>query len=836
MSLRRRSLYVAVGSVCLVFFLFAADYLIRSHLVLPSFVRLETHLAQKDLVRCVEAITGEQNHLGKLVTDWAIWDDTYQFAVDWNIGYKESNLQPETLANVGIHMILFISSDGIVELAKTMDPVIGVELPEQAIPAKKLPPEHPFVRAGYGKAVKTTGLVLTAHGPLLIAAHHILPSEGNGQPRGTLVMGRFLNDSVISDLKRQTQISFEVKTRDHKELMEIERQLFASGHTPMVLDTSSPDSLLHGYVGMTDIYNVPALIIHASLPRELYLRGVETARFLSWTLLCSGLIIGCSCITLFILYRRKVHAHRTRMEALIKERTAELTDSDARYKALVEAASEGIAILQEGVCIDLNGRAQEMFGYATDEFVGRVITDLVVPGGKDFVQERIVQQYGRPFETSGLRKDGTIFPLLIQGRSISLEQRTIRAATFQDLTEKQLEEERQKLEKRLERSQKMESIGLMAGGVAHDLNNILSGIVTYPELILLNLSPESSIRRPIEEIQKAGRRAAEVVADLLTVARGIAMVLTPINLNTIVRDYLASPEHAMLKKFHPHVEISTSLDAEISPILGSTAHITKSLMNLVTNGAEAINGLGEIAIRTCCERIGEGQVLASGLCAGEYVVLSVHDNGPGISPEDQVHIFEPFYSRKIAARSGTGLGLAVVWNTLQDHKGTVSVTSSDQGSIFRLYFPASKQAFISAETPVTMENLQGNREKILVVDDDGQQLIIVEQLLAALNYSPSLVNSGEAALAALQQEPAALVILDMIMSTGMNGLETYRRILDRFPGQKALIASGFSENVDVRRAKELGASAFVRKPYSISEMGSAIKQALANNGWGGGIL
>ena len=792
MSLRRRSLYVAVGSVCLVFFLFAADYLIRSHLVLPSFVRLETHLAQKDLVRCVEAITGEQNHLGKLVTDWAIWDDTYQFAVDWNIGYKESNLQPETLANVGIHMILFISSDGIVELAKTMDPVIGVELPEQAIPAKKLPPEHPFVRAGYGKAVKTTGLVLSAHGPLLIAAHHILPSEGNGQPRGTLVMGRFLNDSVISDLKRQTQISFEVKTRDHKELMEIERQLFASGHTPMVLDTSSPDSLLHGYVGMTDIYNVPALIIHASLPRELYLRGVETARFLSWTLLCSGLIIGCSCITLFILYRRKVHAHRTRMEALIKERTAELTDSDARYKALVEAASEGIAILQEGVCIDLNGRAQEMFGYATDEFVGRVITDLVVPGGKDFVQERIVQQYGRPFETSGLRKDGTIFPLLIQGRSISLEQRTIRAATFQDLTEKQLEEEeRKKLEKRLERSEKMESIGLMAGGVAHDLNNILSGIVTYPELILLNLPPESSIRRPIEEIQKAGRRAAEVVADLLTVARGIAMVLTPINLNTIVRDYLASPEHAMLKKFHPHVEISTSLDAEISPILGSTAHITKSLMNLVTNGAEAINGLGEIAIRTCCERIGEGQVLASGLCAGEYVVLSVHDNGPGISPEDQVHIFEPFYSRKIAARSGTGLGLAVVWNTLQDHKGTVSVTSSDQGSIFRLYFPASKQAFISAETPVTMENLQGNREKILVVDDDGQQLIIVEQLLAALNYSPSLVNSGEAALAALQQEPAALVILDMIMSTGMNGFETYRRILGRFPEQKAPIASGF---------------------------------------------
>jgi len=516
------------------------------------------------------------------------------------------------------------------------------------------------------------------------------------------------------------------------------------------------------------------------------------------------------------------------MEAQIKERTAELTDSDARYKALVEAASEGIAILQEGVCIDLNGRAQEMFGYAAAEFVGRIVTDLIAPGERDFVQERIVRQYGKPFETSGLRQDGSIFPLSIQGRSISLGQRTIRAATFQDLTEKKHEEEeRKKLEIRLERSEKMESIGLMAGGVAHDLNNILSGIVTYPELILLNLPQESSIRRPIEEIQKAGRRAAEVVADLLTVARGIAMVLTPINLNTIVSEYLASPEYAMLKKLHPHVEIGTSLDEGISPILGSTVHITKSLMNLVTNGAEAINGLGAITIGTSCERIGEGQVLGSDLCEAEYVVLSVHDNGPGISPEDQAHIFEPFYSRKITARSGTGLGLAVVWNTMQDHKGTVSVASNDRGSIFRLYFPASKQAFVSADTPVTMDNLKGNREKILVVDDDSQQLIIVEQLLTALNYAPYLVNSGEAALAALQQEPAALVILDMIMSTGMNGLEAYQRILERFPGQKALIASGFSENVDVQQAKELGASTFVRKPYSIGEMGRAIKQALA---------
>lgn len=827
MSPRQRSVFLTLLLSCLAAFLFAADHLIRNHLVIPSFLRLEKHLAQQDLVRCVEAVIGEQNHLSKLVTDWSIWDDTYQFAVDWNSAYKESNLQPETLATVGIHMIMFISGDKVVKLAKTMNPLTGEELPEQAIPDRELPQEHAFIRTGHGKARRSMGIVLTHYGPLLVAAHQILPSEGDGEPRGTLVMGRFLNEGVMGELKRQTQISFTVKTRDMQDLTEIERSLLASNSSPVMLDTSAPDGLLHGFTSMTDIWNRPALVIHARLPRELYQRGVETARLISWTLLCSGLIIGCSCVAIFIIYRRNVHAHRDRMEALIKERTAELTESDARYKALVEAASEGIAIIQEGVCLDLNGRAQEMFGYGAEEVVGRPLTDLIAPGVRHMVQKRIVEGYGRPFETLGLRRDDSTFPLSIQERSIVVDQRTIRAATFQDLTEKKLEEEeRKKLEKRLERSEKMESIGLMAGGVAHDLNNILSGIVTYPELILLNLPPESSIRRPIEEIQKAGRRAAEVVADLLTVARGIAMVMTPIDINAIVREYLTSPEYAMLRRLHPHVEVISRLDPEIPSILGSTVHIAKSLMNLVTNGAEAINGLGAIAISTCRERIGEGQVQASGLSEGEYVVLSVQDNGPGIAPQDLAHIFEPFYSRKITSRSGTGLGLAVVWNTLQDHKGTVSVTSNDKGSLFRLYFPASEQVAVSAATEMTMTDLQGHFETILVVDDDSQQLEIAEQLLAALHYTPRLANSGEAALAALQQEPASLVILDMIMS-GMNGLETYRRILEIFPGQKALIASGFSENVDVQRARELGALAFVRKPYSIGEIGGAIKMALA---------
>ena len=804
------------------------DYFIRNYLVMPSFIRLETHLAQKDITRCLEAIEGEESHLGKLVTDWAVWDDTYEFANDWGSDYQESNLQPEALANVGIHVVFFITNEGEVKISKSIDDIRKTVLSEQAMPARIYSQDHPLVRTGYRKAEKFAGIVITQYGPLLVAASKILPSGGSGSARGTLVMGRFLNQSVINSLNRQTQITFIVKTEKSHELGEAERQLLASQGPRMVFDDRNSDGFLHGYTSVNDIYGNPALIIDAALPREIFLRGLETARLISLTMLVSTLIIGFCCIVLFIFYRKKVHAHRSRIEALVEERTTELTASDARYKALAEVASEGIAILEEGICTDLNRRAQEMFGFEEGEFLGRMTTELIAPAERDFVRSKISLEYGSPYETSGLRKDGTIFPLLIQGKSISFEKRTIRAAILNDLTEKKKEEiEKRKLEKRLERSEKMESIGLMAGGVAHDLNNILSGVVTFPELILMNLPQESSIRRPLEEIQKAGRRAAEVVADLLTVARGIAMVMEPLNLNTIVRDYLESPECAMLKKYHFNVEINANLEQNLPLVLGSTVHISKSLMNLVTNGAEAINGLGVITIKTSCESLGEVQAVPLGICAGKYVILSVYDDGPGISPEDQLHIFEPFYTRKITARSGTGLGLAVVWNTMQDHKGIVHVSSSSAGSVFRLYFPETDQSLPQHEQQAALPTLKGNSETILVVDDDGQQLLIAEQLLNALNYSPRTVKSGQAALAVLQDQPAALVILDMLMNTGMNGLETYQAILNQHPGQKAIIASGFSESIDVQKAKELGASAFVKKPYSIGVMGEAIKKALA---------
>ena len=214
----------------------------------------------------------------------------------------------------------------------------------------------------------------------------------------------------------------------------------------------------------------------------------------------------------------------------------------------------------------------------------------------------------------------------------------------------------------------MESLGLLAGGVAHDLNNILSGIVSYPELLLLDLPEDSKFRKPIETIQASGHRAAAVVEDLLTVARGVATTKEPLNLNDLIGDYLHSPEFNKLKQFHPTVSIKTNLDSDLLNVSGSHVHIRKAVMNLVSNASEAIEDSGNVTISTMNRYIDRPLRGYDDVNIGEYVVLSVSDDGSGISSDDLERIFEPFYTKKVMGRSGTGLGLAVAWNVVQDHQ------------------------------------------------------------------------------------------------------------------------------------------------------------------------
>ena len=387
--------------------------------------------------------------------------------------------------------------------------------------------------------------------------------------------------------------------------------------------------------------------------------------------------------------------------------------------------------------------------------------------------------------------------------------------------------DKHRLKTQLVRAQKMEALGVMAGGIAHDLNNILSGIVSYPDLILEDLPQDSPLRKPIEIMQESGLSAARVVADLMTIAKGIASRKEAINLNTAVRDYIHSIEYATLGKRYPDIMVDTQLDPGLCNIIGSAIHLKKVLMNLVSNAAEAIEGKGRIVVSTMNRYLDKPLSGYDDLSPGEYAELEVSDNGTGISPENLNRIFEPFYTKKVMGRAGTGLGLSVVWNTVQDHDAYITVTSSEKGSRFRLFFPVTKETVEIENSSFLLDEYLGKGETILVVDDEERQREIACDLLTRLGYRVEAVPGGQEAIAHVKKHPTDLIVMDMVMPNGLNGCETYEEILKITPGQKAIIASGFAMGKEVEKAMQLGAGHYIKKPYTLFELASAVKKEIA---------
>jgi signal transduction histidine kinase len=387
------------------------------------------------------------------------------------------------------------------------------------------------------------------------------------------------------------------------------------------------------------------------------------------------------------------------------------------------------------------------------------------------------------------------------------------------------EESRRELEERLVRSQKMEALGLLAGGVAHDLNNVLSGVVSYPDLILMEMSEDHPLRKAITTIRASGLKAAAIVQDLLALARRGVMQTSVLDLNAdIVQDYLSSPEHTNLLTLHPRIRIETRLAPQIHKIKGSPVHLRMSLMNLIINAMEAQPQGGSVRLSTANVYLDAPLDGYGKIPEGEYLLLRVEDDGLGIRPEDLRRIFEPFYTKKVLGRSGTGLGMTVVWGTVQDHKGYITVQSVlDQGSTFDLFFPVTREEQIQVAVSVPMSELAGSGEHILVVDDLEEQRTLVAEILQKLNYQVDTAVSGEAAVEYLRTHAVDLILLDMIMDPGMDGLDTYRKILELHPGQKVIIASGYAENERVMEAIALGVSRYLRKPYTIENLGKALR-------------
>jgi len=528
-----------------------------------------------------------------------------------------------------------------------------------------------------------------------------------------------------------------------------------------------------------------------------------------------------------------------------RQMTRELLSRNDHLKTVIDSIAEGMLEIASGKIVYANLTACALFGLRQEQLLSMAPESLFAGKAAERVGKLVSSSRTTAAEI-GLKR-----PLWIAGKRVLLkrlpvhgENTTILMLTdvterfaiekelsnYRDHLERQVEKRTAELTsttEKLQQAQKLEAIGTLAGGVAHDLNNVLSGIISYPELLLVQLGPDNELAKPLQTIKRSGEKAATIVQDLLTLARRGVSVSDVVALNETILTYLDSPEFQKLQSFHPAVKVKTDLMADLPSILGSPVHLSKVMMNLVSNAAEAMPAGGELTIATRVRPLNSPVDGYAKVVPGKYVEVTVTDTGMGISEKDIAHIFEPFYTKKEMGRSGTGLGMAVVWGTAKDHRGYIDVKSSlGEGTAICLYLPVTERQPEEKPKKVSLAHLKGSGETILAVDDMPEQLEIAAGMLTELGYKVAKAESGEAAVAYMETHKADLLLLDMIMTPGIDGLETYQRILAKHPQQKAVIFSGFSMTDRVRKAQALGAGEFIRKPFTMQELGIGVKRTL----------
>ncbi len=498
--------------------------------------------------------------------------------------------------------------------------------------------------------------------------------------------------------------------------------------------------------------------------------------------------------------------------------------SEKRFRTLFDEAPDIYIILDpHGRITDVNQRGLQKLGYARDELVGRAVTDIISPD--DLVHnERVFEQIvageiPSNVEMRLLAKNDSLIWVMKEfsvQRTSEGEISTIRVVC-RDVTE------RKNLREELERAQRLETAGRVAGQIAHDFNNLLGPLAAYPSLIRSDLPPGHSVIGMVDEMEAAANKIAEINQQLLTLARRGHYATSRISINDVLNKLLASQQY----EAGPSIAIEKDFESPLPLIEGGDAQLTRALSNVVNNACEAMQHDGTVVLRTRRVHLQTSSLPSyKRIKPGNYVRIDIIDSGCGISADIRQRIFDPFFTTKTMDKlRGSGLGLSVVHGVIKDHNGYIDIESeSGRGTTFTIYLPAADERLrTAAEKPEPA--LAGGTESVLIVDDDALQRKVIAQLLQRLGYQTETVASGEEAVKTVRVSAPDLLILDMVME-GIDGAETYKRILQIHPKQKAIILSGYAISKRVRHALRMGAGRFVPKPISLPVLADAVRKEL----------
>lgn len=509
------------------------------------------------------------------------------------------------------------------------------------------------------------------------------------------------------------------------------------------------------------------------------------------------------------------------------QKLAALHESEERYRHLTEASFEGVIISENGVVVDVNNQVLSLLDCERHDVVGHQILEFVSPESRDLVDEAIRTERETPYQHRMLRKN-VEFEAEAQARTIRQDARSLRITTLRDITDRKAAEMKHRaLEEELREAQKMEALGTLAGGTAHEFNNILGIISGFGELSKMELSETAVVRPYMDGILRAVYRAREIVQQILMFSRKLDRERQNVNLSSVVAD--------ALKDFRPTLPSGVNMEVELAPeaatVLGDATQIHQVILNVCVNAVHATEERGG-TILVSQRIVGLDQSarrLDPALRSGEYVRVSVVDDGIGMDPAVQARMYEPFFTTKPHGK-GSGLGLAVVHGIMKSHEGAVVVRSEPgKGSRFDLYFPrvapaADPQTSESGETALP---LPGNGEHILVVDDEPALTDITVRSLRRVGYRATGFHSASEALEAFQRQPGefALVITDLTMPD-MNGTQLAKRLHELAPDLPIILATGYVDIENASGLQEYGIRKLLQKPIMFNVLGNIVREAL----------
>ena len=563
--------------------------------------------------------------------------------------------------------------------------------------------------------------------------------------------------------------------------------------------------------------------------------GMSHGRALAWKVFKYAAWVLVPVVVLLILVlawswslKRTVRRRTLDMEKELDERTRTeqaLRDSEEKYRLLVENATDAIYILQDRVFKFANHNAVELSGYSSDELGSMSFTQLLHPDDRPMVEARYQRRLaGEQVESNYplrfLTKDGREVWLQINQVRITWQGRPATLNIARDVTRQR------DMEARLRQSQKMEAVGTLAGGMAHDFNNILGAIIGYAELAQDSQAQGRECFRELERVIRSAERARDLVRQILTFSRKLESNLRPLQLNQEIQ----RTAEVLGRTLPKMVQIEMDLEPDLGWVNADATQMEQLIFNLAANAADAMPQGGRLTMRTRnLVPDDDYSGLPRDLRPGFWVQLTISDTGSGMDQETLDQIFDPFFTTKEPGK-GTGLGLSSVFGIVKAHNGFIQCRSAPgEGTTFKVYLPVARPGPAVARKPPAAEALSADqeRESILLVDDDEDLRTMGQATLAQYGYRVRPAVSGEQALELYRADPGAydLVVLDLNMP-GMGGLRCLGELRRLDPGVKVLVASGYASQATEAECRRAGAAGFIKKPYRRQEMLEAIRRVL----------